>query len=305
MINNMVQRYATIMAMHERAAARGQRLPQEFYSEADGIRAHAQGILNPGELQQAMQAVNTIKAQMHRSLDVQAAQEHQQQVEFYNDRMHQDLTGYRPHQFQQVLKGEKYPVAPTGKRWNKKQADSWAAYMTRGLTKDGQPLSYKQFAKVIDHYNDIKSVHGPDQARKHLAKRYGEKAAAFESFIDHWNRSGTGLQAEMLSRLDERGQLDKDHYEQPAQGEQRRAQILDAWMDRAKHDKHDRKALNYSDELVHEYATERKDGDMQGDIARAMLKLESEELVEARQDYQPEYYNEEDLAASEEADYAD
>lgn len=222
----MVQRYAYLATGCERASAAGRQPPQQVVQEMNRLYSRAQAMLTPQEQQHAVQAVETLMAQHHQQAEIQSAQREANASHYHRDQLAKELTGMTADQLLAAKDGKKIPTK--GSRF---RPDAAKAQVMHTLKQAGYNLSYTEFQKLADKYNESKGARGSEAAIRHLSG-HGDKAEELANVIEGFSKSGL----DMAIGLQDRRGYDKDSYREVTDDEQLRAQIADAWAREAAHD---------------------------------------------------------------------
>lgn len=278
-ISQMVQRYALLLAGSERARAQGLPIPPRVANEMNRLYSRAQSMLSPHEQAQAMNAVNTLKAQHHQRFDMQDAQREVNANHYHQDKVAKELTGLTVDQLNEARHGRKVPVKGADYK-----PDRVKANIDRQFKQYGIPMDFAKFRKLADRVEDLR-LHGRD-TDAYLKEKFGDNAPVLRHLIDDYEAKGAGIQ---LGLAEKRG-VAKDHMREVSEEEQRKAQLAHAWATSATRDEDSRESI------VKDYdAAYLEDDGRQGDVARAMLAVEMKEKGTPEQ-YQGEQYDQEELA---------
>jgi hypothetical protein len=279
----MIQRYAWLMTGVEREAAAGREPPQQVINEMNSLYSRASAMLSPAEQQQALAAVDSLKAQFHNQAEVETAKRSARDRRYYADQFSKEITGLDYDQMKLAAKGQKF-ARKGRKSVDPREYESTIANVAKML---GKPeMTRKEFEQISDRYEEIKGARSPEAAEEYLAGKFGaERAAQARTSLDAYERSGIAVAVGLAER---RGQ-DTDHYVQPSEDLELRSQIADAWAEVASRDPHTREGLSSS--ALDPYIEE---DTLHGDIARAMLKHEMADERAEREVYTPTEYEIED-----------
>lgn len=278
-ISQMVQRYALLLAGSERARAQGLPIPPRVANEMNRLYSRAQSMLTPVEQQQAMNAVNTLKAQHHQRMDIQASVKDANAKRYFQDQTAKELTGMTVDQLNEARHGRKVPV-----KGSDYKPDRVKESVERQFKQFGMPMNFKQFRKLAADVEDMK-LHGRN-TDAYLKDKFGGKWTLVKDVMDDYDAQGVELR---LGLAEKRG-VAKDTLRQPSEEEQRKAQLAHAWATSATRDEDSR------DAIVKSYDTAYLEDDgIQGDVARAMLQVEMKENGSPA-DYEGENYDQEELA---------
>ncbi|PLW69452.1 hypothetical protein [Pseudohalioglobus lutimaris] len=257
---NLIQEYSYLLASIERQAAMGKEAPPQVLSRMNALYSRAAAMLSPAEQQQALQAVESLKAEHHAAFNAQESQAAAKQQGYYANKLAQDTVGLDWHQVEAAAKGKAFPRkgAGTGKIQAYERTVKQATQML------GKPnMTRKQFENTVARYDELNQARGEKQADDYLAKQFGERAQHAKQIITDYEKSGIGLKVGLAER---RG-MDTDHYVEPSEDLQMRAQIATAAAETALQDEGTRSYLTSSDSIDPDYLESEH---MTGDIARAM-----------------------------------
>lgn len=270
-MNNLVARHAYLTAGIQRTYAMGKQPPAHIIQELQRLESRAQATMTPMEVQQALQASQTMQAHYLQEHDAQAAMRDANNKGYFAEQLSKDLTGMTPDQLIAAKSGQLIPVK--GKRSVDYKANLRNMLQQNGLGN----VPYEKFVKVADRVEEIKGA--GKSPSDYLKQAFGNKAAAAESLIGAFHISGIGIE------LGISGEPEADRFEKPTEELQRRTTIADAWARKAMGDKNDFQTITQNID-----PTYLENDGIQGDVARAMQKHDMEDQAQERANYTaPEY----------------
>ena len=213
----MIQRYAYLMTGIERANARNQRVPPKVLHEVQRIEAKAQAVMTPQEVQYALTAANSLRAQYHAQAELSEARRGADQQYRNMEQMAQEM-GTTVDQFRAARAGKPVPVRGARFRPNKAKAEIERAAKGLGLT-------FKQLDKIADTVEE-KRLAGKDYDG-YLKGKFGKHYAQGKALVEGYQESGIGIALGLADRV---GVQDKDYTYEPNERDILRAEIQDAWL---------------------------------------------------------------------------
>ena len=259
-MEDVIRRHAQLACAIQHFKANGQRPPQHMINEVQRIESRASATLAAPQLNQAMRASQTLQAQMLQTRDIHEAQRAAKDKAFFTDRAMKQGTGYDAGQLQQITQTGKVTERPAFHAGRAKER------VTQMAKQFDPNMTLKQWEKLAERVEDMKD-HGKD-ASAFLRSKFGERAGDAFNALTAFNDSGI----EMAYKLNK-----ADDFERELTTDERFD--LDLKLTAAEQDSH------AFDEPIHPDYLNRPEGDITGDISRAMEKVEFEQMAEERENY--------------------
>lgn len=258
--DNIIRRHAQLSCAIQHFRANGRQAPAHMIHEIQRIESKASATLAAPQLNQAMRASSALQAQMFRARDIQAAQSQARDRAFYTDRAAKQATGFDAGQLQQIAKTGRVTERP---KFHAGRAKIASVGIAKQFDKNISLPEWEKLAARVDEMQD----YGKDP-RAMLKARFGNKSGAALHALNAFNESNIQIAYS----------LSKDRDKTRTLGEQERSEInLKALS--AREDPH---AL---DPPIDPGYLDRPEGDLTGDVARAMEKVEFEEMSKDRENY--------------------
>ncbi|MCX2972997.1 hypothetical protein EYC87_05285 [Halieaceae bacterium IMCC8485] len=278
-IQNLIARHAFIRAGIQRDVNAGRQTPPQILNELQRIESKASATLSPSELLAAREASEVYQARFIQQHDFDAAQSDAAARHYALDQTAKEMTGMTLDQVQYAAQGKPIPTKGRGfKPGNIKQG------VTDMIAKAGlgKNVKYEQFLKMADRVQEIEA-HGKDP-KSYLAKHFGaDKAPALLDMANGFNASGVGVAVGLVNDDD-----NPDYLRQPTESDQMRAQLANSWAASAQNDR------GSSESIAKRYdSAYLGDENLTGDVARAMLDVETQAEIDPGTYDAPDYEIEE------------
>ena len=259
-MQDVIRRHAQLACAIQHFRANGQRPPQHMINEVQRIESKASATLAAPQLNQAMRASQTLQAQMLHTRDVQAAQRAAKDKAFFTDRAMKQGTGYDAGQLQQIKHTGKVTERPVFHAGRAKQK------ITQIAKQFDPRMTLKQWEEIAERVGDMKD-HGSDPS-VYLRGKFGSRATEALHALSAFTDSGIEFAYKLSKDEDTTRELTRDERFD-----------LDLKFTAAEQDSH------AFDEPIHPDYLNRPEGDITGDISRAMEKVEFEQMAEERENY--------------------
>jgi len=257
---NVIQRHAQLACAIQHFRANGQQPPQHLIHEVQRIESKASATLAAPELNQAMRASQALQAQMFQNRDIQEAQRQAKDKVFFTDRAMKQGTGFDAGQLRQIKRTGKVTERPS---FHPGRAKGRVTQIAKQFDRN---MTLKQWEDIAERVSDMKE-HGKDPSA-FLRGKFGNRAGAAADALTAFTDSGIEFAYKLSKGEDVTRELTRDERSE-----------LDMKLTSAVQDSH------AFDEPIHEDYLNRPEGDITGDISRAMEKVEFEQMAEERENY--------------------
>lgn len=259
-MNDVIRRHAQVSCAIKHFVSNGKRPPQHLTNELQRIETKARATLTSQQQMSAMRASETLQAQMLHTRDVQAAQRDAKNKEFFLNKAAKAGTGYDLGQLQQIKQTGKVTIRP---KFHAGRAKEAVTELAKGLKPD---ITLGQWENIAERVQEMRDL-GKDPSAL-LKKNFGDKAAEAANAIDAFNSSGIEMAYKLNKADDVTVELSQDERHELDLRAEAAMKDPEAWSDR----------------IDPAYTSEENDT-LQGDIARAMEKVEFEQMAEERESY--------------------
>ena len=259
-MQDVIRRHAQLSCAIKHHVSNNRPVPSHLTNELQRLESKAAATLTVQQQQSAMRASQALQAQMFHQRDVQAAQRQAKDKEFFLNHAAKQGTGYDLAQLQQIKQTGKVTERP-------KFYAGRARERVTALAKRLNPnLSLKQWEDIAERFQEMRDLDKDPSA--YLKSKFGDRAAEAAGALQAFNDSGIEFAYKLSKDEDVTHELSQDERQNLDLRAEAAMQNPEAWND-----------------PIDPSYTDPENDTLQGDVARAMEKLEFEQMAEERESY--------------------